>query len=164
MANSPEAPTMTDFYLPSPPRDSSTERRRQRMYTPLLNLLAPDVHELERFGIPTRPREPLQPSFASASGPIGATDPGYQSHFNYNQASIQTAGPYRPYNPFVRGRKADREDGWTSSSTALGVMVLSSELVPNIRREVRTGGRVRRIKRKSMDGFGESNPRRTDFI
>jgi hypothetical protein len=35
-----------------------------------------------------------------------------------------------------------------------GVMVLPSELVPNIRREVRTGGRVRRIKLKIMDGFG----------
>jgi hypothetical protein len=33
-------------------------------------------------------------------------------------------------------------------------MVLPSELVPNIRREVRTGGRVRRIKLKIMDGFG----------
>lgn len=35
-----------------------------------------------------------------------------------------------------------------------GVMVLPSELVPNIQREIRTGGRLRRIKMKKMDGFG----------
>jgi len=124
------------------------------MYTPVRNLLAPNVHERERFGIPTKPREPPQPSFASASGPIGGADSGYQSHFSYNPASIQTTGPYRPYNPFVRRRKAEQEDGWTSSSTDSGVIVLPSELVPNIRREVRTGGRVTRIKIKRMDGFG----------
>jgi hypothetical protein len=86
--------------------------------------------------------------------PIGGADSGYQSHFNYNPANIQTAGSYRPYNPFVGCREADQEDGWTSSSTDSGSDGLPSELVPNIRREVRTGGRVRRTKIKRIDGFG----------
>jgi hypothetical protein len=154
MANSPEAPPMTDFCSPSPPRDSNTERRPERMYTPLPNLLAPNVNELERFGIPTRPREPPQPSFASASGPIGGADSGYQSHFNYNPASIQTTGPYRPYNLFFRGRKADREDGWTSSSTDSGSDGSSVGVSSEYSRRSKNGRAGKENEKKKIDRFG----------
>jgi hypothetical protein len=59
------------------------------MYTPLLNLLAPNVHELERFGIPTRPPEPPQPSFASTSGLIGGADSGINVILNITQLAFK---------------------------------------------------------------------------
>jgi hypothetical protein len=124
------------------------------MYTPLPNLLAPNVHELERFGIPTRPREPLQPSFASTSGLIGGADSGINVILNITQLAFKQQDLIGLTVPLSGVEKRIERMGGLRRVLTRGVMVLPSELVPNIRREVRTGGRVRRIKRKEWTDLG----------